>query len=90
MLKGSINLPVFQNYLGPLAIGVGPYVDSAPDVIDVCFQLRQDGGLVHALSSDACLSSPAEEKERVSTIATVINQCVLPLNQQTSPTNQTT
>lgn len=60
MLKGSINLPVFQNFLGLLAIGVGPYVDSAPDVIDVCFQQRQDGGLVHALSNDACLSSPAE------------------------------
>lgn len=39
---------------------LGPYVDSAPDVIDVCFQQRQDGGLVHALSNYACLSSPAE------------------------------
>lgn len=56
---------------------MGPDVDSAPDVIDVCFQQREDGGLVHVLSNDFSLSSPAEERERVSTIATVVNQCVL-------------
>jgi len=66
LLKGSINLPIFLGIIWNLSLG--PDVDSAPDVIDVCFQQREDRGLVHVLSNDFSLCSPAEEREWVQSL----------------------
>lgn len=87
LLKGSINLPVFQNYLGSWAIcWFSPRCHWRVFSAEARWRTRPCPVQL-CLSEQSCR---VLKRDRVSTIATVINQCVLPLNQQTTPASQTT